>query len=377
MSKVTLLVIFGTRPEAIKLAPIIIKLRERMIFNVKICVTGQHRQMLNQVLDVFEIQPDIDLDLMTENQTLESLSASMLLKVSDQLSVINPDYVMVHGDTTTTFIASLASFYRKTPVIHVEAGLRTGSINLPWPEEANRKLTSVLTKYHFAPTKTARQNLLNEGVANESIMVTGNTVIDALFYVINQLDETCKLFQTSKISKYAAIVSKRFVLITGHRRENFGDGMCDICQGILNLALRFPDVHFIYAVHLNPNVAKPVNEILGDRANIELVKPLDYVSFIYLMSKCFFIITDSGGIQEEAMTFKKPMLVTRDVTERQEAVEAGSAILVGTNRKKLENLASKLFLDSEFYQSMQATENPFGDGQASTRIVEYMEKDCI
>jgi UDP-N-acetylglucosamine 2-epimerase (non-hydrolysing) len=331
--------------------------------------------MLDQVLEVFGIQPDADLNLMVTNQTLESLTANMLIKLGAVLTNFMPDYVMVHGDTTTTFVASLSAFYKKIPVIHVEAGLRTGFIDKPWPEEANRKLTSILTKMHFAPTKIAKQNLLSEGVASDAIVLTGNTVVDSLKYVSSRIDEEKALFQCLD-DEYAALEAGKFVLITGHRRENFGDGMKNICQGIRNAAFKFPSMRFIYAVHLNPKVEEPVNEILGDIANVELVKPLDYVRFIYLMRKCYFIVTDSGGIQEEAMTFKKPMLVTRDVSERQEAVTAGAAILVGTDRQKLETAISNLILDVQFYQSMQAEENPFGDGFAALRIADHMERVC-
>jgi len=375
-----ILIVFGTRPEAIKMAPLIHKLRiENGELRIKVCVTAQHRQMLDQVLEIFDIKPNYDLDIMKKNQDLYDITSNILLGMKKVLNDFKPDLVLVHGDTTTTFATTLASFYQKIDVGHVEAGLRTGNIYSPWPEEANRKLTATLAKYHFAPTNTAKENLLKEGIKEENIIVTGNTVIDALFLALNKIKQDKNLEEkivnkiNSKISTHSSLLTTHYILITGHRRENFGEGFINICEAIKELAIKYPNFNFIYPVHLNPNVRKPVNEILSNLKNVFLIEPLDYLPFVYLMSKSYLILTDSGGIQEEAPSLGKPVLVMRDTTERPEAIKAGTVKLVGTNKERIINEVSKLIEDKQEYDKMSKFYNPYGDGKASKRIVEFLK----
>lgn len=362
-----IILVFGTRPEAIKMAPVVKELQRRNTqFQVEVCVTGQHREMLDQVLEVFEIHPEYDLNIMQPNQDLYNVSSNILLKMRDVIKEVKPDLMMVHGDTTTSSMAALAGFYQQVPVGHVEAGLRTGNIYSPWPEEMNRKMNGVICTYHFAPTETARQNLLNENVPSKNIVVTGNTVIDALNWVAASGKAVAPGFGRD--------VSRRMVLITGHRRENFGEGFKNICHAINNLATCFPDVDFVYPIHLNPNIRKPVREIIDEsRDNIFLLEPLSYFEFVGMMQQCTLILTDSGGIQEEAPAFGKPVLVMRDTTERPEAVKAGVAKLVGTNRQTIEDAVGDLLTNEEDYYAMAHARNPFGDGCASIRISDFLE----
>jgi len=362
-------VIFGTRPEAIKLAPVILALRQHPLFRCRVCVTAQHRQMLDQVLDVFGILPDADLDLMQDNQTLGSFTSRAVAALDNYLAQEKPDLVLVQGDTTTVFCATLTAFYHRIPVGHVEAGLRTGNLYSPWPEEANRTLTCRLAGLHFAPTDTNRLNLLREGISPERIFVTGNTVIDALQIarnVIRRNPPEIPGLPRDAMTKHSGCP---VVLITGHRRENFGQGFQSICEAIRSLAGRFPEVFFIYPVHLNPNVREPVFRLLGDSRNIFLIDPLGYLPFIALMDRSTLILTDSGGIQEEAPTLGKPVLVMRDTTERPEAVEVGAARLIGTNSQKIVDSISALLTDSNLYAAMARTVNPFGDGKSTERIL--------
>ena len=372
-----ILIVFGTRPEAIKMAPLVKAFqKEKIIFETRVCVTAQHRQMLDQVLDIFDIQPDYDLNIMKPGQDLYDITANVLIGMKAVLSDFNPDIVLVHGDTTTTLSASLAAYYAKVKVGHVEAGLRTNDIYSPWPEEGNRQLTGVLANYHFAPTEISQQNLLVEGKAKNTIFVTGNTVIDALFYVVNRIEnnETLKKKIEAELSKqYQIKDSRKFILVTGHRRENFGEGFINICEGLKQIAVSNPDIDIVYPVHLNPNVQKPVNEILSNVPNIYLIDPLQYEEFIYLMNKSLFIITDSGGIQEEAPSLGKPVLVMRDTTERPEAVAAGTVKLVGCNKVVLFEEAQILIYDSQAYEKMAKAHNPYGDGKACERIVSLMQ----
>ncbi|WP_462281092.1 non-hydrolyzing UDP-N-acetylglucosamine 2-epimerase [Salinivirga cyanobacteriivorans] len=375
-----ILFVFGTRPEAIKMAPVIkIFEKQENAFDSKVCVTAQHREMLDQVLDIFEIQPDYDLDIMQPNQDLYDITSKILLKLKEVYKEVKPDIVLVHGDTTTTFTASLAAFYMKIPVGHVEAGLRTNNIYSPWPEELNRKLTSSITKYHFAPTCTAKQNLINEGVNEKNIIVTGNTVIDALFMVLEQISKKQDLRQTldKKIAGkgFTMQVNRKYILITGHRRENFGEGFMKICLALKKIADAYPDYDLVYPVHLNPNVQQPVYEILGETSNVYLIEPLDYLPFIYLMSKSYIVITDSGGIQEEAPGLGKPVLVMRDTTERPEAVDAGTVKLVGTNEQNIFKEASLLIDDQNYYERMSRSHNPYGDGEAAIKIFDYLKNE--
>jgi UDP-N-acetylglucosamine 2-epimerase (non-hydrolysing) len=377
-----ILIIFGTRPEAIKMAPIIKQLENEQRknnnkFNVKVCVTGQHRQMLDQVLNIFEIIPDYDLNIMKTNQDLFDITSNILLKIRYVLNDFKPDLVLVHGDTTTTFATTLASFYKKINVGHIEAGLRTGNIYSPWPEEANRKLTGVLARYHFAPTENAKKNLLNEGIKKENIIVTGNTVIDALFLVLKKIknDKNLENQIKEKFLKYfsLSIFNSKIILVTGHRRENFGENLLNICEAIKKIANKYKDVNFIFPVHLNPNVQKPVNAILKGIENVKLIKPLEYLEFVYLMSNSYLVLTDSGGIQEEAPSLGKPVLVMRNITERPEAVEVGVVKLVGTNKESIIKEIEKLLEDKNEYNKMSKGINPYGDGQASKRIVQFLK----
>lgn len=367
-----ILLVFGTRPEAIKMAPLVKTLQTHTAFEVKVCVTAQHRQMLDQVLKLFDIQPDFDLNLMQPGQDLTDISRGVLLGLKAVLAQWRADTVLVHGDTSTTFAGALAAFYQRIPVGHVEAGLRTGNLQAPWPEEANRKLTGVLTQWHFAPTATSRGNLLSEGVPSGSIHVTGNTVIDALLQVRAKIVNSTTLRQQFDQDFSFLDPHKRLVLVTGHRRENFGDGFERICQALARIAQNHADVQVIYPVHLNPQVQEPVRRLLGGMDNIHLIEPLDYLPFVYLMDKSTLILTDSGGIQEEAPSLGKPVLVMRDTTERPEAVEAGTVRLVGTDVDKIATQAGTLLTDTQAYQAMAFAHNPYGDGQACRRIAQAL-----
>ena len=367
------MIVFGTRPEAIKMAPVVAALKSEPELETVVVVTAQHRQMLDQVLDLFQIQPDVDLDLMQPGQDLPGLTARILDGVTKAISQHEPALVLVHGDTTTTFATSLAAFYGKVPVAHVEAGLRTGNLYSPWPEEANRKLTGALASLHFAPTEGSRNNLLKEGVNPESIHVTGNTVIDALLSVTRRISEDPDLAR-DLASRFPFLdSSKRMLLITGHRRENFGDGFEQICLAIKDIASR-GDTQVVYPVHLNPNVQGPVNRILGGLENVHLIAPQDYLPFVYLMSRAYLILTDSGGIQEEAPSLGKPVLVMRDTTERPEAVSAGTVVLVGTQRGVITTNANRLLDDEPAYVAMTMAHNPYGDGESSRRIAEAVRE---
>ena len=363
------LAVFGTRPEAIKMAPLVKALAKQSNIESRVCVTAQHRQMLDQVLQLFEIEPDYDLNIMKPGQTLSGITGEILTNIEPVLTEFQPDLVLVHGDTSTTFAATLAAYYQRIAVGHVEAGLRTGNIYSPWPEEANRKLTSVLVRHHFSPTEQSRQNLLMEGVVQDNIHVTGNTVIDALLWVKQKLKADPSL--TQKLCQGFPFLrdEARLVLITGHRRENFGDGFEHICRAIRNLARAFPDVDFLYPVYLNPNVREPVGRILQDVANVHLIEPQDYLPFVYLMTRAYIILTDSGGIQEEAPSLGKPVLVMRNTTERPEAVTAGTVKLVGTNSQNIIEAVTTLLTDQIQYSRMSLSHNPYGDGKACERIV--------
>ncbi len=376
-----ILLVFGTRPEAIKMAPLVKKLQELPEeFQTVVCVTGQHREMLDQVLRLFDITPEYDLNIMKPNQDLYDITSRILLGMRDVLREVQPDIVLVHGDTTTSMAAALAAFYQQIPVGHVEAGLRTGNIYSPWPEEMNRLITGRITTHHFSPTPLAKENLLREHVDEKQIIVTGNTVIDALQMVVKRLAEDKALANevAAKINQMGYDVqrldgSRRMVLITGHRRENFGEGFLNICHAIKHLAEQYKDVDFVYPMHLNPNVRKPVLEILGEKAeNVFLIEPLDYLPFVYMMQHSTLILTDSGGVQEEAPGLGKPVLVMRDTTERPEAVEAGTVLLVGTNREKIEQGVSMLLDDADTYRRMSEAVNPYGDGKACNRIVDRL-----
>ena len=370
--KLKVLVVFGTRPEAIKMAPLVKQLQSHSSIITKVCVTAQHRQMLDQVLDLFNITPDYDLNIMKPGQTLADVTTNILNGLSPILINDRPDIVLVHGDTATTFATSLAAYYQKIKVGHVEAGLRTGDIYSPWPEEANRRLTGVLSTYHFAPTQTSLNNLVKENVDTSCICVTGNTVIDALLSVVNKLQQPNNL--PTQISKEFSFVSedRKIILVTGHRRENFGSGFENICQALKQIANQFPDVDIVYPVHLNPNVQEPVNRILSSVNNIHLIQPLDYLPFVYLMNKSHIILTDSGGIQEEAPSLGKPVLVMRDTTERPEAVVAGTVKLVGTRTSSVVSNIVTLLTNSNEYEQMSIAHNPYGDGQASQRIIDFL-----
>jgi UDP-N-acetylglucosamine 2-epimerase (non-hydrolysing) len=371
-----ILLVFGTRPEAIKMAPLVKEFqKDTLNFETKVCVTAQHREMLDQVLDLFKIIPEYDLNIMKPGQNLCNITSSILLKIKPVLEGFKPDVVLVHGDTATTFATSLAAYYQKIKIGHVEAGLRTGDLYSPWPEEGNRKLTGVLTDYHFSPTNTSKNNLLNEGVRKSSVFVTGNTVIDTLQLVVSRIknDETLRLKIENTIfqSGFQELDSK-FILVTGHRRENFGQGFLNICNALKILADRNPDINILYPVHLNPNVRKPVNEKLSNISNIKIVEPFQYEEFIYLMSKSYLILTDSGGIQEEAPSLGKPVLVMRDTTERPEAVEAGTVKLVSSDQNNIVEEVQNLLDDSSEYQKMSKAHNPYGSGNASKIILKIL-----
>ena len=366
------LTIFGTRPEAIKMAPLVLALKEQRGISSRVCVTAQHREMLDQVLDLFSIVPEYDLDIMSPGQSLGGITAKVLEGLESVYSDFEPDLVLVHGDTSTTFAASLAAYYAKIKIGHIEAGLRTGDLYSPWPEEANRKLTGALTNFHFAPTERSKENLLAENVDTSSIHVTGNTVIDALLWVQNKI-QTDQVLSESLAAQFPFLdSSKRLILVTGHRRESFGDGFERICQAINNIAEQHPDVQIVYPVHLNPNVQKPVLKYLKGTANVFLIDPLDYLPFVYLMMRSYFILTDSGGVQEEAPSLGKPVLVMRDTTERPEAVEAGTVVLVATDVQKICDESEKLLNDETAYAAMSRAHNPYGDGMACDRILETL-----
>lgn len=366
--------VFGTRPEAVKMAPVIRALSNSAHIDAKVCVTGQHRQMLDQVLTLFSIVPDFDLDLMKPGQDLTDITSNVLLGMRRVLTDWRPDYVLVHGDTTTTLATSLAAYYEKIHVGHVEAGLRTGNIYAPWPEEINRRIAGVITDIHFAPTETAKANLLREGVRKETVHVTGNTVIDALLEVVHRLRSEVEL-KTSMAQKFQFLdPGKRMILVTGHRRENFGSGLQNICAAIRKISER-GDVEIVYPVHLNPNVLEPVRRLLGNNRNIHLIEPLDYLPFVHLMDRSHVLLTDSGGVQEEAPSLGKPVLLMRDTTERPEAVTAGTVKLVGSNQEAIVTETYRLLDDPKQYMRMSHAHNPYGDGQAAKRIVNLLSEE--
>ena len=370
---VKILAVFGTRPEAIKMAPVICALDDS--FDVKICVTAQHRQMLDQVLELFEITPDYDLDIMQPGQDLFDITSNVLLGVKKVLQIEEPDVVLVHGDTTTSMATAMAAFYLKIPVGHVEAGLRTYDINSPFPEEFNRQITSRIATLHFAPTKISRQNLLDEKVPDSQIYVTGNTVIDALLSMVEKariVDFSDTLLKRMPFLKQEKSGMPRIILVTGHRRENFGLGFEEICHALSVVANENSDIHIIYPVHLNPNVREPVNRILSNLNNVHLIEPMEYLTFIKLMDLSYLILTDSGGIQEEAPSLGKPVLVMRDTTERPEAVESGTVKLVGTNKNDIVKMVNRLLTDSNFYMQMSKAHNPYGDGKAGGIICDIL-----
>lgn len=366
------LCVFGTRPEAIKMAPLALALIADERFDARVCVTGQHREMLDQVLELFELKPDFDLNIMKPGQDLTDVTSAILQGMKGVFSDFRPDIVLVHGDTATTFATTLAAYYQQIPVAHVEAGLRTGNLYSPWPEEANRKLTGALASIHFAPTETSQQNLLREGIPASSIEVTGNTVIDALLQVVAKLDQDSELQGLFKQQFSFLRPDSRLVLVTGHRRESFGDGFERICQSLAETAKAFPDVEIVYPVHLNPNVREPVNRLLAGVSNIHLIEPLEYLPFVYIMNRSYLILTDSGGIQEEAPSLGKPVLVMRDTTERPEAVDAGTVKLVGTDVEVITRNLNSLLTDAEAYRQMSFAHNPYGDGEACARIIETL-----
>ncbi len=376
MTKKRVLTVFGTRPEAIKMVPLALKLEESDQIESAVCVTAQHREMLDQVLNLFGVTPEYDLDIMKQGQDLFDVTSRVLMGMRDVLRDFKPDVVLVHGDTTTTFAVSMAAFYEQIKIGHVEAGLRTWNLQSPWPEEGNRQLTDVLADYYFAPTETSADNLRQENRDEKKIHITGNTVIDALIAVVDRIESSEELRKTldTRISDagYTFDADKRMILVTGHRRENFGEGFLNMFKGIRDIARANPDVDVVYPVHLNPNVRKPVNEILAEENNVFLIEPLDYEPFVYLMSKSYIIMTDSGGIQEEAPSLGKPVLVMRDTTERPEAVEAGTVKLVGTDYHVIVKEAQELLDDSVKYEKMSKAHNPYGDGMACEKIIEVL-----
>lgn len=383
------MLVFGTRPEAIKMAPLVKEFQKQEdTFQTIVCVTGQHRQMLDQVLQLFDIVPDYDLNIMKQGQDLYDVTARVLTGLRDVLQEARPDVVLVHGDTTTSTAAALAAFYQQIPVGHVEAGLRTHNIYSPWPEEMNRQLTGRIATWHFAPTALSRENLLREAVADDHIVVTGNTVIDALYWVVNKIktdaalnDELGNLLEQAGYDVHRLDNGRKLVLITGHRRENFGDGFIHMCTAIRDLTQKYPDVDFVYPMHLNPNVRKPIHEVFGEDlsglGNMFFIEPLEYLSFVYLMEKAAIVLTDSGGIQEEAPGLGKPVLVMRDTTERPEALEAGTVKLVGTDYAKIVGEVSTLLEDAAAYEQMSKAVNPYGDGLACSRVVGYIRRCCV
>jgi UDP-N-acetylglucosamine 2-epimerase (non-hydrolysing) len=363
-----ILVVFGTRPEAIKMAPLVKGLEACQGVKTIVCVTAQHRQMLDQVLELFDIRPDYDLDIMQAGQNLVGITSAVLEGVTDVIERVQPDRILVHGDTATTLATSLAAYYQRIPVGHVEAGLRTGNIYSPWPEEVNRKVTGVIADLHFAPTEFAKANLLAENVTEESIVVTGNTVIDALFQISERIQNNAFLREEFKRQFSFLAPDKRLILVTGHRRENFGKGFEQICEALLKLS-KLPGVEIVYPVHLNPNVKEPVNRLLQQTKGVHLIEPLDYLPFVYLMNKSFLVLTDSGGVQEEAPSLGKPVLVMRNNTERPEAVDAGTVKLVGTNADRIFSSCKELLEDEQLYKTMSLSHNPYGDGLAVSRII--------
>ncbi|OUU44688.1 MAG: UDP-N-acetylglucosamine 2-epimerase (non-hydrolyzing) [Verrucomicrobia bacterium TMED56] len=377
MTKKKIMLVFGTRPEAIKMAPLIHALKaEPDNFELKVCVTSQHREMLDQVLKIFNIKPDIDLNLMKKDQNLLNLTSLILDEMGKVLKEYKPEMVLVHGDTTTTLATSIAAFYLSIPVGHIEAGLRTYNLNAPFPEEFNRQITGKITKLHFTPTVLGQKNLLTEGIKKSSIIVTGNTVIDAVHWILKRIDSD--EHRQKNINDFLNIIllfdwkNENFVLVTAHRRENFGNGFIEICSALKQLALKYPKIHFVYPVHPNPNVIKIVYETLQEINNIHLIKPLEYEPFVYLLKKSYIVLTDSGGIQEEAPSLSKPVLVMRDTTERPEAVEAGTVEIVGTNHQQIINGISRLLEDNKHYQTMSRAHNPYGDGLACKRIIDVL-----
>jgi UDP-N-acetylglucosamine 2-epimerase (non-hydrolysing) len=377
--KKKIMLVFGTRPEAIKMAPLVHSLRAMPDkFIVLVCVTAQHRKMLDQVLNLFEIEPEIDLNLMTKEQDLFSMTSSILIAMKKVFADHRPDIVLVHGDTTTTFVTSLASFYAGIAIGHIEAGLRTHNLKAPFPEEFNRQVTSKVAQWHFAPTALCQKNLLAEGVPLKNITITGNTIIDSLHWVLKRIERDSN-FRNNLIAKLSKTIpfdlhKEKFILITGHRRENFGNGFLNICKAIQELAIRYNKIHFVYPVHLNPQVQEPVQNILANIKNVHLIEPLAYEVFIYLMQQAFIILTDSGGIQEEAPSLGKPVLLMRDITERPESLESGTVILVGTNQQNIVAGVSRLLEDSFYYQTMSLVHNPYGTGQACKLIVDILKK---
>lgn len=379
-----ILLVFGTRPEAIKMAPLVLKLKQHPEFQTVVCVTAQHREMLDQVLDIFDINPDYDLNIMQKSQDLYDITSRVLTGMRDVLNETNPDIVLVHGDTTTSTAAALAAFYKQITVGHIEAGLRTGNIYSPWPEEMNRQITGRIARMHFSPTALSRDNLIKENIDAQCITVTGNTVIDALHIVVDKIKNDKKICE--KIEKnirnngydVGRLDNRKLVLITGHRRENFGEGFIRLCTAISDLTKKYPDVDFVYPMHLNPNVREPIHKVFGENlnklGNIFFIEPLDYLNFVYMMEKSHLVLTDSGGIQEEAPGLGKPVLVMRETTERPEALEAGTVKLVGTDYNKIVNEVSMLLEDNEYYQTMSNAVNPYGDGLACERIIDFMKK---
>lgn len=369
MKRIKVMSIFGTRPEAIKMAPLIKAMELDPRFESSVCATAQHREMLDQVLDLFEIVPTFDLDLMKSGQSLNDITSQILIRLKPILSDVKPDVVLVHGDTATTFSASLAAFYARVKVGHVEAGLRTGNLYSPWPEEANRKLTSVITSYHFAPTSSSKQNLIAEGIKEESVFVTGNTVIDALLIAKQKIDSEARLSKEIASNLPMLDPEKKTILVTGHRRESFGGGFERICTALARIATDHPNVQIVYPVHMNPMVQSPVRSLLSGIHNIHLIAPLDYLPFVYLMMNSYLILTDSGGVQEEAPSLGKPVLVMRDTTERPEAIEAGTVKLVGTDTHAILAGVADLIENADSYHKMSHAHNPYGDGQATARIL--------
>jgi UDP-N-acetylglucosamine 2-epimerase (non-hydrolysing) len=377
------LIVFGTRPEAIKMAPVVKAFQEMPDhFQTIVCVTGQHRQMLDQVLDIFDIKPDYDLNIMQPDQDLYDIFTCILIKIREIYKEVKPDFVLVHGDTSTSTASALAAFYQQIPVAHVEAGLRTNNMYSPWPEEINRQITARLATYHFAPTEWAKGNLLKENIKEERILVTGNTVIESLRMILKRIEKSEELsdqiisqildkgYDINRLSDY-----RKLILITGHRRENFGSGFGNICNAIKTLSEKFPDFDFLYPVHFNPSVRHSVNEVLGNSTNenLFLIDPLDYLPFVYLMKRCFLLLTDSGGIQEEAPDLGKPVLVMRDTTERPEAIQAGTVVLVGTDQERIISCISRLIEDKQYYKNMTNKQNPYGDGTAAGRIAIFFK----
>lgn len=379
------MLVFGTRPEAIKMAPLVKEFQKYPdLFETIVCVTGQHREMLDQVLDIFDIKPDFDLNIMKPGQDLYDVTSRVLLGMREVLKESNPDVVLVHGDTTTSTAAAMAAFYQQIPVGHVEAGLRTHNIYSPWPEEMNRQITGRIAQYHFSPTQLSHDNLIAEGISSAKIAITGNTVIDALYWVVDKIknndtlkSELAKILYNAGYNTSRLDSGRRMVLITGHRRENFGDGFINMCRAIKTLTEQYPNVDFIYPMHLNPNVRKPIHEVFGESlnnlGNMFFIEPLEYLSFVYLMEKADIVLTDSGGIQEEAPGLGKPVLVMRDTTERPEALSAGTVKLVGTDYDKIVSEVSSLLNNKEAYDSMSKAINPYGDGKACKRIINVLK----